>query len=282
MDHHEYESSRTVQGLRNQHGTATILPESQTAGLGRIRIQHPRGTFALTPASLISLAAICSHQDKLTGVGIDWGSGTGCLAITAARVEAVRRVYGVEIDPANVKAARMNVRLNAVQRKVSIFHADSYRPYSQLAKRRFKSLHGAVDFLLANPPSSEGDDGFAFRREVLRGGRPYLRSRGIVFLSISSQYGPARIHRLVREVPGYSYRGLLSTTELVPFDLTRPDLLHCLELYAAEEEYGGLRYTFYDPRSPETTISATSALDLSRRTGTSPLMRWQVHLFAAG
>jgi len=274
--------ARTLQGVPNQNGTATILPESQTAGLGRIRIQHPRGTFALTPASLISLTAICSHQDKLTGVGIDWGSGTGCLAIAAARVDAVRRVYGLEIDPANVKAARINVRFNAVQRKVSIFHADSYRPMSQLAQRRFKVLQGRVDFILANPPSSEGDDGFAYRREVLRGGRRYLRSGGIVLLSISSQYGLARIQHLVRDVPGYSYRDLLSTTELVPFDLTRPDLLHCLELYAAEEENGGLRYSFYDSRFPETTISATSALDLSRRTGTSPLMRWQVHLFEAG
>ncbi len=274
--------SCTLQGVPNQNGTATILPESQTAGLGRIRVQHPRGTFALTPASLISLTAICSYQDKLRGVGIDWGSGTGCLAIAAARVEAVRHVYGLEIDPANVKAARMNVRLNAVQQKVSIVHADSYRPVSQRARRRFNVLHGRVDFILANPPSSEGDDGFAYRREVLRGGRQYLRSGGIVFLSISSQYGSARIHHLVREVPGYSYRDLLSTTELVPFDLMRPDLLQCLELYAAEEEHGGLRYTFYDPRFPKTTISATSALDLSRRTGTSPLMHWQVQLFEAG
>lgn len=39
------------------------------------------------------------------------------------------------------------------------------------------SLHGGVDFVLSNPPSSQGDDGFGFRREVLRG-REFLKKGG--------------------------------------------------------------------------------------------------------
>jgi hypothetical protein len=144
-----------------------------------------------------------------------------------------------------------------------------------------EALKHKATFILANPPSSEGDDGFAYRREVLRGGRKYLRRSGRVFLGISSQYGAARITRLVRDAPGFAYRGLLASTELVPFDLSRPDLLHCLKLYAAEERRGGLEYTFHNPQVQEFTMNAVSGLDMYSSTGRSPLMRWQTHLFEA-
>lgn len=35
-------------------------------------------------------------------------------------------------------------------------------------------LRGQLDFVLANPPSSDGDDGFTFRRIVLRDSAEYL------------------------------------------------------------------------------------------------------------
>jgi hypothetical protein len=262
-------------------GSSTVLPASETNGLGSIRIEHPKGTFALTPASLISLAAICYRQELLSGIGLDWGAGTGCLAIAAARVDSVRRVYGLEVEPANVKAARVNATLNAVDKKVRILHCDSYRPFTASGAKQLEALKHKVTFILANPPSSEGDDGFAYRREVLRGGRKYLELGGRVFLSISSQYGPARITRLVRDAPGFVYRGVLASTELLPFDLSRSDLLHCLELYAAEERRGGLDYTFHNPQAQDLTMNAVSGLDMYHSTGRSPLMRWQTHLFEA-
>lgn len=270
-----------MKGVRNATGTSTVLRASDTNGLGSIRIQHPRGTFALTPASLISLTAICCNQDKLSGIGLDWGTGTGCLAVAAARVESVHKVYGLELEPANVKAARANAAINGVAKKVRILHCDSYRPFSPSGVKLLEALKHKATFILANPPSSEGDDGFAYRREVLRGGRKYLGRGGRVFLSISSQYGAARITRLVRDAPGFVYRGLLASTGLVPFDLSRPDLLHCLELYAAEERRGGLEYTFHNPEVQELTMNAVSSLDMYRSTGKSPLMRWQTHLFEA-
>lgn len=270
-----------LKGARDATGTSTVLPGSDTNGLGSIRIEHPKGTFALTPASFISLTAICYRQDLLSGVGLDWGTGTGCLAIAAARVDSVRRVYGLEVERANVNAARVNVTLNAVDKKVRILHCDSYRPFTASGVKRLEALKHKVTFILANPPSSEGDDGFGYRREVLRGGRKYLERGGRVFLSISSQYGAARITRLVRDAPGFVYRGLLASTNLVPFDLSRSDLLHCLELYAAEERRGGLEYTFHNPEAKDLTMNATSGLDMYRSTGRSPLMRWQTHLFEA-
>lgn len=257
----------------------TVLSADATGGLGEIQILHPPGTFTLTPASLISIQAVVENQRLLTGRGIDWGSGTGCLAITAAKVSGVNHVVGLEISEANVSIAQENARLNSVEDKVTFMLSDSYTPFSDADRQTLETLTGQVNFILANPPSSEGDDGFGYRRIVLEGARKFLMDGGMVFLSISRQYGSRRIERLSEEIPGFVYHGILASTDWVPFDLSRPDLLHCLELYAQEEQQGGLEYTFPDPDHPDKSMNAQSALCYFRRTGVSPLTQWQTHLF---
>lgn len=258
----------------------TTVTAEMTCGLGALFISHPPGTFALTPASLISLRAIGANQQLLHGTGLDWGSGSGCLAIAAAKVQGVRHVVGLEISETNVDVARQNAARNNVADKVTFLLSDSYMPRHRADRESLSCLVDKVDFLLANPPSSENDDGFGFRRIVLRGAGEYLVEGGVVFLSISSQYGSVRWQRLCQEVPGFSHGGVLASTDWVPFDLNRADLLHCLNLYAEEERRGGLEYTFRNPRSRcEEPMSAQAALAYHESTGHSPLTKWQTHLF---
>ena len=77
--------------MNGQSEESTVTPQ-MTGGLCELRICHPAGTFALTPASRISLQAIGEHQTLLAGRGIDWGTGTGCLAIAAAKIARVESV----------------------------------------------------------------------------------------------------------------------------------------------------------------------------------------------
>ncbi len=263
-----------------QSDDLTVLHEPFMRGMGEIRIAHPAGTFAITPASLISLEAIANNQQLLAGVGLDWGSGAGCLAIAAARIPAVQRVIGLELSAANVAVARQNAAANGVERKTTFFESDSYSPISAADRRELESLAGRIDFIVANPPASDGDDGFGWRRRVLTGARQYLPASGRVFLSVSSQYGMRRVMELLDDAPGFRYGGVLASTEWVPFDLARPDLLECLRLYAQEEARGGLSYAFHDPAaSGDQTRTATVALERFERCGESPLMKWQTHLF---
>lgn len=262
------------------HAEQTTLTAETTGGLGALQFRHPAGTFALTPASRISVQAIAVHPHLLTGQGLDWGSGTGCLAIAAARVPGVERVIGLEIEPANVAAAQDNAVRNGVAARVTFLLSDSYAPVTAEGRALLDSLRGRVRFLLANPPSSEGDDGFGFRRVVLRGARDYLAPGAVVLLSISRQYGQQRVERLCQEVPGFRYGGILASTDWVPFDLGRPDLLHCLRLYADEEQRGGLPYAFRHPEMPGgTDLTAQAALVHYEASGKSPLTQWQTHLF---
>jgi ribosomal protein L11 methyltransferase len=130
----------------------TTVTTEMTCGLGELRIRHPTGTFALTPASLISLQALGKHQDLLQGHGLDWGSGTGCLAIAVAKVPGVRRVVGLEISEASVAVARENARRNGVGDRVAFLLSDSYSPVNPTDRAALDRLAGQVHFILANPP----------------------------------------------------------------------------------------------------------------------------------
>ncbi len=257
----------------------TTLGDEVTAGLGEITLMHPPGTTPITPASMISIEAIAGHGHLLEGSGIDWGSGGGCLSIMAARTPGVTRVVGLEIDETNVSVARRNARLNGVGGRVEFMRSDSYAPFADGDRRTLESLKGRADFLIANPISSEDDDGFGYRRTVLRGAREFLRDGGLVFLSISYQYGRRRIAGLERDVPGFFHEGILARSACVPFDLGRPDLLNALKVYAREESRGGFKYEFCNPLRRSQAMNAGDSLAFYERTGRSPLSQWQTHLF---
>lgn len=249
------------------------------APFGDLDILHPPPTFAPTPASRIAVQAIADHAALLAGDGIDWGCGVGLLAIAAARIPAVTQVIGLDIDAANVTIAHQNAARNGVAAKTAFWTADSYEPLAPVGQAMVAALAGRGRFILANPPASEGDDGFGFRRRVLAEGAPFLAPGGVVFLNISAQYGQERIARLLIEAPGFVYGGVLSSSDWTPFDLQRPDLLRNLQDYAAEEARGGLPYCFGGPQTPEQALDARAALALFHSSGRSPLSRWQVHLF---
>lgn len=264
----------------NLGSTESVLEESTTKGLGRIRLFHPAGTFAITPASNILFRAIIDYADLLHGVGFDWGSGIGCQAILAARIPAVELVYGLEISEANVQISRQNATENGVEQKVRFFCSDSYCPFDEEDAREIAALRGKADFVVSNPPSSEGDDGFAFRRMVLEGAKAFLKPGGVVLINASFQYGNERVLALAKPESGYRYLGVAASTESVPFDLTRPDLLCCLQNYALEEHRGGMRYTFFaTAQEDERMMDARSALRNFEEHGVSPYTKWQTHLF---
>jgi 16S rRNA G1207 methylase RsmC len=259
-------------------GDYSYLNEEITKGLGDLKFYHPQGTFSLTPASNILLKAIIDNQKLISGIGIDWGCGVGCLALLAARIKSVRKIYGLDISEQNIEAAVINADINNLTEKTHFMLADSYKPYSPGNRAEMKELKGKINFILANPPSSNGDDGFGFRRMVLNGAKDYLTEKGIVLLNISFQYGIKRVESLYKENKGFEYTGVAATSGYVPFDLSRPDLLDCLNIYAREEQNGGYVYSFGMDGNDD-FLTAREALNRYNKTGSSPLTKWQTHIF---
>jgi 16S rRNA G966 N2-methylase RsmD len=257
-----------------------ILSGDEIGQLAPVTIIQPSGTYRLTPASRTTLQAIGSHQHLFRGVGLDWGCGSGCLSVVAARIAAVDTVVGIDKSKADVRAAQENAAANDVAHKTIFLHGDSYEPRDAEGRTVLERLKGETDFVMANPPASSGDDGFSFRRAVLAGSRTFLKEGGVTLLQISSQYSLERVERLVRETPGFTHEGVIASTPWVPFDQERSDLRHLLVDYAAEETRGGLQYAFGDPRRRDRPcINAREALDLFLNSRMSPLSRWQVHEF---
>lgn len=254
---------------------SVIVPE--TGGLGPIEVSLAESGGTVTPASRLSVRAIGRHQGLLAGTGIDWGAGTGLLAIALARIPHIDRVVAIEHDPTAVANAVRNAIANHVQNKVFVVEADLYVPADESGRDLLAELEGTTDFLVANPPASEGDDGLGWRRAVLIGAGRYLRPGSNALIQISAQYGGERVRRLALET-GFDHRGLLETTEWTPFVLERDDLWKAITDFVAEEHQGGLPYEFRDARTLE-TITAGEALDTYRTTGRPPLTRWQMHHF---
>ncbi len=181
----------------------TVLDATDTFGLGTLVINHPTGSFTVTPASRITLEAVGRCQSHLRGKGFDWGCGSGVLALAAARCPDVEVVFGLDIEPANIAASKQNAITNGVNNAVFL-EADSFATRTESDTWKLAAYRGKFDFLIANPPASDGDDGFNFRRRVLRDARGWLRPGAACLLSISYQYGRKRVEQLTDEVPGYS------------------------------------------------------------------------------
>lgn len=269
-----------MRGSESGASDRTDIGAESTGGLGSFTFLHPAGSFPLTPASRISIRALARRQEMLTGTGIDWGTGCGCLAIVAARIPGVRRMIGLDIDAANVATARRNAGLNGVEPRVTFMVADSYETDAPGDREVLARLRSRLDFIIANPPGSDGDDGLGYCRRVLRGASRYLVAGGDVLVQFAHCYGRDRVEELAGAHGGFSYGGLVESSGPAPFDLSRPDLFACLEAYVSEEIRGGPDYTFgHGVDGPDVTTNAGDALAMFRRTGASPLSKWQVHRY---
>ena len=256
----------------------TILDRDDLGPLGRLAVEHPEGTFAATPASMVGVRAIVDHRAQLGGTGLDWGCGSGILALVAARIPGVDRVIGLDINPSNVAIARTNARANELDDVAEFHESDSYDARESAGREALASCRGSVDFIIANPPSSDRDDGFGFRRAVVLGAAPFLKPGGLILLSVSAQYGEGRVRELLDLGLPMELEGVAATTPFVPFDCERPELRECLISYAAEEARGGADYHFRHPDDPGAVLTAQTALDHFLATDESPLSRWQTLL----
>lgn len=254
----------------------TILSPVQTGGLGTIRLNHPTGSFAPTPATRVTLLAVADHREDLVGSGVDWGCGIGVLAIAGALAPGVERIIGLDLSRTNVTTARENARQNGVADRTAFAVSDSFEPLEAEGRALLEPLRGSLDFVLANPPASASNDGFDFRRRVIGEGADFLRPGGLVLVQALSAYGPARVEELAGTE--YRYDGVVARTDLVPLDFALEPIRRQHATYVRQEQGGGRPYEFFlgdESAGPSTAVEALDAL----ADGEPVLGRWQVHRF---
>ncbi len=250
----------------------TLVTVDDTGGLGPVAVELAAGGGPVTPASRVMARAVGRCRAMLSGVGIDWGTGTGLLAIAASRIPAVERVVAIEFDQTAVETARRNVERNGAGGAVAVVRADLFTPCDEEGARVLEGVEATAGFMVANPPASDDQDGLGWRRRVLTEARRFLRPGATVLLQVSAHYGADRI-RALGGAEGYRFVETVERSSWVPFDLGREDLRRALDVYVAEERRGGRPYRFRLAGGEEVDARSVAA------GAGPPLTSWQAHRF---
>ncbi len=141
---------------------------------------------------------------------LDVGTGSGCIAIACAKAFPRARVDALDISPAALEVARINVRRHRLGRRLSLIESD-----------HFSAIKGETyDIIVANPPYvgarelrslppeyrheprmalAAGPAGLDSVKIILRQAGRYLRPRGILVVEVGNT--AAAVRRAYRHLP---------------------------------------------------------------------------------
>jgi len=131
---------------------------------------------------------------------LDMGTGSGIQAVTAA--QRCGRVVAVDINPAAVKCAKRNVKLNGAEDRVSVLQGDLFSPLSN--DDRF-------DIILFTPPYLKGvaktnfelalfDHNKTLALRFFEEAKKHLKDNGYVQMIYSSIAEPEKILKISDEL----------------------------------------------------------------------------------
>ena len=152
--------------------------------------------FEVTPAVLIPrpeteglVEAFLRLNRMPDPIVIDIGTGSGCLAVVAAREIPGARVYASDLSGEALAVARRNAAAHGVAGRIEFRAGDLFEPL------RAEGLGGRVDFILSNPPYiSEGE---------LPGLMPEVRDHEPRAALVGGVDGLDAHRRLAREAPEF-------------------------------------------------------------------------------
>ena len=153
--------------------------------------------------------AIAWLKDKQKDtMGIDIGTGSGCIAITLASQIKNITMIASDVSSVALQVARKNALYHAVQSRIHFVQADLLSPFAtrydlicaNLPYIPTSTLHGLQVF--NREPSlalDGGADGLQYFRPFLQTVPAYLKTQGLILLEIEATQG-ARVHQLARQV----------------------------------------------------------------------------------
>ena len=155
---------------------------------------------------------------------IDVCTGSGCIAVSIARLRPRARVIATDLSNSSLDVARQNAIRHAVCERITWLAGDLLGP---LAKQ---GLEGRIDVIVSNPPYIAeadwallqpevrlfeprgalvaGPQGTELHERLLQEGVRYLSPGGALIMEIGA--GQARaMRRIVEEIPGYRFHRLV-------------------------------------------------------------------------
>ncbi len=143
----------------NRQPLQYLLGETEFMGLPfdvtpAVLIPRPE-TEILVQAVLDLKAEIKSEQPVL----VDVGTGSGCVAVSVAKLWPQARIYATDISREALAVAEKNAERNQVAQRIAFCTHDIFRPWPQ-------ELPDKVDVLISNPPYIGKEELSALEPEV--------------------------------------------------------------------------------------------------------------------
>ncbi|MCM2401712.1 50S ribosomal protein L3 N(5)-glutamine methyltransferase [Rhizobium sp. S153] len=173
-----------IQGVRFHVDERVIVPRSHIGEILFAEYLNPQGSsFLPDPMAVESAVDICT--------------GSGCLAVLAAKFLPNAAVDAVDLSADALEVAKLNLREHEVEDQVSLFEGDLFEP---LAGRRYDLIitnppyvdHAAMDGypaeFRAEPAMAHdgGEDGLDLVRKILAEAADYLNPGGGMICEIGS------------------------------------------------------------------------------------------------
>ncbi|WP_447974188.1 peptide chain release factor N(5)-glutamine methyltransferase [Nitrospira sp. Kam-Ns4a] len=186
--------------------------------------------FAVSPAVLIPRPETELLVEELVRAGCvrggtvvaDVGTGSGCIAVAAARALPGALVYATDLSRDALRVAQDNAARHGVADRVRFLAGDGCRPLAA------EGLHGRLAALVSNPPYvpdaeldrlqpevgrfeprlalAGGPDGLTLHRRLLSEAKPLLIPGGLLALEVG-QGQAGRLRELAEAEGGYRYLG---------------------------------------------------------------------------
>ena len=126
------------------------------------KVLAPRGsTEFLIELALDFIKNLSQTQEKL--LGLEVGTGTGCISINLLKEIPNLFMVGVEIDPVAYDNTLYNARKHKVQNRLIMIEGDIF----QLCPEDLQKIFKKFDFIISNPPYIAVEDKNKLPKEVL-------------------------------------------------------------------------------------------------------------------
>lgn len=128
---------------------------------------------------------------------LDVGTGSGCIAVSLAKLLPFVKICAVDISLAALEIAKQNAQLHGILNRINFLNCDLFPPLEQYGIK--------YDIIISNPPYIKtkiiqtlevevqreprealdgGEDGQDFYRRIIRESPAYLRRSGLLILEI--------------------------------------------------------------------------------------------------
>ena len=183
-----------------QRGIPTAYLIGEWEFMGRV-FKLREGVLVPRPETELLVEKVLEHipvNEPL--VGLDIGTGSGCIAVTLLLERPLIRMTATDVNPKALEVALENARMHGVEDRLELLEGDLFAP---VKGRRF-------DLIVSNPPYIPnhlwgelpdevrregrlallgGERGWEFYERIAQQGRTYLREGGFLALEIGHDQG---------------------------------------------------------------------------------------------